>query len=196
MASVRFRLGSVGESHAAARANRTSPAAAPEKNDAFCRLAPLDMTTPPAGSRSQKRSDSRHAPSLFAFAGRPRKHGTEREPHVRSRINAFARIVRHIFGSAFMQTPPPRELILEQLERMLASNTFTGAERSRVLLRFLVEHVVENQPDRLKDRPSDPRHWGEATRSIRGPIRSSARKRRGSGLAWSGTTGRRDAPTP
>jgi len=49
------------------------------------------------------------------------------------------------------QTPPPRELILEQLERMLASETFAGAERSRVLLKFLVEHVVENQPDRLKE---------------------------------------------
>ena len=47
--------------------------------------------------------------------------------------------------------PPPRELILEQLERMLASETFAGAERSRVLLKFLVEHVLENQPDRLKE---------------------------------------------
>ena len=47
--------------------------------------------------------------------------------------------------------PAPRELVLEQLERMLASDTFAGAERSRVLLRFLVEHVVENQSDRLKE---------------------------------------------
>ena len=47
--------------------------------------------------------------------------------------------------------PPPRETILEQLERMLASATFAGAERSRVLLRFLVEHGVENQADRLKE---------------------------------------------
>ena len=49
------------------------------------------------------------------------------------------------------QTTPPRESILEQLERMLASETFAGAERSRVLLRFLVEHAVRNQPDRLKE---------------------------------------------
>ena len=47
--------------------------------------------------------------------------------------------------------PPPRESILEQLERMLASDTFASAERSRVLLRFLVEHAVENQSDRLKE---------------------------------------------
>ena len=47
--------------------------------------------------------------------------------------------------------PAPREVILEQLERMLASDTFAGAERSRVLLKFLVEHVLENQPDRLKE---------------------------------------------
>ena len=51
-----------------------------------------------------------------------------------------------------MQTlPAPRELILEQLDRMLASDTFAGPERSRVLLKFLVEHVLENQPDRLKE---------------------------------------------
>jgi hypothetical protein len=51
-----------------------------------------------------------------------------------------------------MQTlPPPRDMVLEQLDRMLASETFAGAERSRTLLRFLVEHVVENQPDRLKE---------------------------------------------
>jgi serine/threonine-protein kinase len=42
-------------------------------------------------------------------------------------------------------------LILEQLQRMLASDTFAGTERSRALLRFLVEHVVENRPDRLKE---------------------------------------------
>ena len=47
--------------------------------------------------------------------------------------------------------PAPRELIVEQLERMLASNTFAGAERSRALLRFLVEHALENQSDRLKE---------------------------------------------
>ena len=56
------------------------------------------------------------------------------------------------------------------------------------LLKFLVEHVLENQPDRLKDTRSDPRRWGEATRSIRGPIRSCARKRPGSETASSGIT--------
>jgi serine/threonine-protein kinase len=51
-----------------------------------------------------------------------------------------------------MQTPPvPRESILEQLERMLASDAFAGAERSRVLLKFLVEHAVEPRSDRLKE---------------------------------------------
>ncbi len=51
-----------------------------------------------------------------------------------------------------MQTlPASRELVLEQLERMLGSDTFAGAERSSVLLRFLVQHLLENQPDRLKE---------------------------------------------
>lgn len=47
--------------------------------------------------------------------------------------------------------PPPRELMLEQLDRMLASDTFAGAERSRVLLRFIVEHVVDGRSERLKE---------------------------------------------
>jgi hypothetical protein len=50
-----------------------------------------------------------------------------------------------------MQTMPPRrDGVLEQLDRMLASDTFAGAERPRVLLRFLVEHVVadQNEPSR------------------------------------------------
>ena len=48
-------------------------------------------------------------------------------------------------------TPAPREVILEQLERILASETFTGAERSRVLLRFLVEQSLQSHADRLKE---------------------------------------------
>ena len=47
--------------------------------------------------------------------------------------------------------PAPREVVLEQLERMLASDTFAGAERSRALLKFLVEQSLENQSDRLKE---------------------------------------------
>jgi eukaryotic-like serine/threonine-protein kinase len=51
-----------------------------------------------------------------------------------------------------MQTlPPPPDVVLEQLDRMLASDTFAGAERSRVLLRFLVEHVVDGRSERLKE---------------------------------------------
>jgi hypothetical protein len=37
------------------------------------------------------------------------------------------------------------------VDRMLASDTFAGAERSRVLLTFLVKHAVEDQTDRLKE---------------------------------------------
>jgi hypothetical protein len=51
-----------------------------------------------------------------------------------------------------MQTlPPPRDVVLEQLDRMLASDTFAGADRSRMLLRFLVEHVVDGRSERLKE---------------------------------------------
>ena len=40
---------------------------------------------------------------------------------------------------------------LEQLERVLASETFRSAGRSSRLLRFLVEHALNGQADRLKE---------------------------------------------
>ena len=47
--------------------------------------------------------------------------------------------------------PSSRDSILLQLERMLASDAFAGAGRSRALLKFLVEEAVEGRPDRLKE---------------------------------------------
>lgn len=38
-----------------------------------------------------------------------------------------------------------------QLARMLDSETFRGAERSRSLLRFIVEETLHGRADRLKD---------------------------------------------
>jgi hypothetical protein len=90
------------------------------------------------------------APSPSSMNGRPRKHGTARDPHVRSRIQRLTH--ERFFGPVLMQQAlPPRESILEQLERIVASDTFAGAERSRALLRFLVEHAVESRSDRLKE---------------------------------------------
>src|SRR3954469_13014176 len=43
------------------------------------------------------------------------------------------------------------EAVGTQLERMLGSQTFRGAERSRTLLRFIVEHAGQGRADRLKD---------------------------------------------
>lgn len=44
-----------------------------------------------------------------------------------------------------------RAAILDQLERMLASPTFAGAERSRTLLKFLVEQALDQKAGRLKE---------------------------------------------
>jgi Tol biopolymer transport system component len=44
-----------------------------------------------------------------------------------------------------------RETVQAALERVLASATFRGAERSRTLLRFIVEQTLEGKADRLKD---------------------------------------------
>jgi hypothetical protein len=38
--------------------------------------------------------------------------------------------------------PPPRELTLEQLERMRCARRSAGADRLRVLLKCLVEHSL------------------------------------------------------
>ena len=42
-------------------------------------------------------------------------------------------------------------LIVAELDRALASSTFQGAERSKVLLRFLVEETLADRADRLKE---------------------------------------------
>ena len=45
----------------------------------------------------------------------------------------------------------PRELTLEELEAVLSSKTFQGAERSAALLRYIVERTLNGQSDRLKE---------------------------------------------
>jgi len=46
---------------------------------------------------------------------------------------------------------PPRESIDAALERLLRSATFQGAERSKQLLRFVVDETVADRADRLKE---------------------------------------------
>jgi hypothetical protein len=51
-----------------------------------------------------------------------------------------------------METGPVLPAAVEaQLERMLTSATFRGAERSKKLLRFIVEEALQGRADRLKD---------------------------------------------
>src|SRR5262245_6556563 len=45
----------------------------------------------------------------------------------------------------------PQDAILEQLGKVLASESFHGSERSTNLLRFLVEQTISGQQDRLKE---------------------------------------------
>jgi Tol biopolymer transport system component len=49
------------------------------------------------------------------------------------------------------EIPVGRAVVEEQLARMLASSTFRAAERSRVLLRFIVEETLQGRASRLKD---------------------------------------------
>jgi TolB-like protein/tetratricopeptide (TPR) repeat protein len=46
---------------------------------------------------------------------------------------------------------PLRQAVLDQLEKVLLSSAFQGAERSSTLLRFLVEQTVAGHADRLKE---------------------------------------------
>jgi hypothetical protein len=49
-----------------------------------------------------------------------------------------------------METRPVLPAAVEaQLERMLISATFRGAERSKSLLRFIVEEALQGRADRL-----------------------------------------------
>jgi Tol biopolymer transport system component len=45
----------------------------------------------------------------------------------------------------------PPDAVLRQLERVLSSDAFAAAERSRALLRFLVERTLDGHSDRLKE---------------------------------------------
>ena len=45
----------------------------------------------------------------------------------------------------------PDDRAREGLERVLSSAAFQGAQRSRTLLRFLVEEVIAGRPERLKE---------------------------------------------
>src|SRR5437868_4702357 len=45
----------------------------------------------------------------------------------------------------------PSLIVMEELEKVISSEVFRGASRSRVLLRFLVEETVNGNADRLKD---------------------------------------------
>ena len=68
---------------------------------------------------------------------------------------------------------------LEQLEKILTSETFQGAARSQTLLRFIVEQATGNRADRLKEYTLGAEALGRGERSIRASIRSSGRKPRG-----------------
>src|SRR5260370_18516488 len=55
-------------------------------------------------------------------------------------------------GRRFMGAPAiSRDLIREQLERVLANPLFQGAVRTRALLKFLVEEFLNGRIDRLKE---------------------------------------------
>lgn len=45
----------------------------------------------------------------------------------------------------------PADAVLEQLEKVLSSPQFQGSERSMKLLRFVVEHTLRGESDRLKE---------------------------------------------
>jgi hypothetical protein len=47
--------------------------------------------------------------------------------------------------------PVPAAEVTAAMTRVLASNTFRGAERSRRLLQFIVEETLAGRGDRLKD---------------------------------------------
>src|SRR5258708_3957976 len=48
-------------------------------------------------------------------------------------------------------TPISTESIREQLSKILASSLFANADRSRALLKFVVEQTVDERTDRLKE---------------------------------------------
>jgi TolB-like protein len=48
-------------------------------------------------------------------------------------------------------TPPPNNVVMEQLDRVLQSKTFVQSEKLSRFLRFVVEHVIYGNPECLKE---------------------------------------------
>src|ERR1041385_8304999 len=65
----------------------------------------------------------------------------------KNRVSDSCMIAPSIMGNAAID----RVSALPQLERILNSEAFAGSERSRTLLRFLVEAAIEGRADSLKE---------------------------------------------
>ena len=76
--------------------------------------------------------------------------------------------------------PVPAELVLSQLEKLLASPQFSGSERLSAFLKFAVENTLQNQPERLKEAVIAREIFGRATYdgNLDSVVRGAARRLR------------------
>ena len=85
-----------------------------------------------------------------------------------------------------------RDLVLEQLEKVLTSSLFQGAVRSRALLKFIVQEFLNGRMDRLKEYTiGAERRLTAAIHLTRARIPSSDRKRQDFAAVWSAIMRRR-----
>jgi serine/threonine-protein kinase len=71
------------------------------------------------------------------------------EPHANR--THVAESMRRITLTAMSSEPIARGVVIEQLDRILSSAPFRATERSRTILRYLVERTLDGQGDRLKE---------------------------------------------
>jgi adenylate cyclase len=76
--------------------------------------------------------------------------------------------------------PVSAELVLSQLERLLASPQFSGSERLSAFLKFAVENALRNQPERLKEAAIAREIFGRETYdgNLDSVVRGAARRLR------------------
>jgi tetratricopeptide (TPR) repeat protein/TolB-like protein len=76
--------------------------------------------------------------------------------------------------------PVSAELVLSQLERLLASPQFSGSERLSAFLKFAVENALRNQPERLKEAAIAREIFGRETYdgNLDSVVRGTARRLR------------------
>jgi TolB-like protein len=90
------------------------------------------------------------APSRSVSEAKSSPTGSERIQAAQARPAESPQLTSHA-PDGFKGSPPPSAVVLQQLDRILRSKTFVQSEKLSRFLRFVVEHVLDSNPECLKE---------------------------------------------